>query len=150
MRDGERLAPALMRLGLPVLAEPGSQLRRAETGGAVEAYEALLRAGWSLQHGPDLVIRIGATPTSRALNAWLAAASAPTFLIDPEHAWRDGDPGGRNVVDCAPRPRLEGWPPVERAGWRDQWVGAGKRATAAIAATLVSTPLHEGHVVRAL
>src|SRR6266851_3833476 len=54
MRDGERLAPALMRLGLPVLAEPGSQLRRAETGGAVEAYEALLRAGWSLQHGPDL------------------------------------------------------------------------------------------------
>src|SRR6266851_1386945 len=86
MRDGERLAPALMRLGLPVLAEPGSQLRRAETGGAVEAYEALLRAGWSLQHGPDLVIRVGATPTSRALNAWLAAASAPTFLIDPEHA----------------------------------------------------------------
>jgi 2-succinyl-5-enolpyruvyl-6-hydroxy-3-cyclohexene-1-carboxylate synthase len=29
-------------------------------------------------------------------------------------------------------------------------VAAGKRATAAIAATLVSTPMHEGHVVRAL
>src|SRR5207245_11374866 len=69
MRDGEKVAPALTRLGLPVLAEPGSQLRRPETGGAVESYEALLRAGWSLEHGPDLVIRIGGTPTSRAMNA---------------------------------------------------------------------------------
>src|SRR3989475_12496809 len=81
MRGGGRVAPALTPLGLPVLAEPGSQLRRPETGGAVESYEALLRAGWSLEHGPDLVIRLGATPTSRALNSWLAAASPPTFLI---------------------------------------------------------------------
>src|SRR5258706_150092 len=92
MRDGERLAPALHRLGLPVLAEPTSQLRRPETGASIESDEALLRAGWSLQHGPDLVIRLGGMPTSRALNKWLAAASAPTFLIDPDHAWRDQDP----------------------------------------------------------
>src|SRR5258708_2987261 len=150
MRDGERLAPALMRLGLPVLAEPGSQLRRAETGGAVEAYEALLRAGWSLQHGPDLVIRVGATPTSRALNAWLAAASAPTFLIDPEHAWRDQDQIARHVVACDPQALLESLPPVNRTAWRDEWMSAGKKAGAAMSATLISTPIHEGHIVRAL
>jgi 2-succinyl-5-enolpyruvyl-6-hydroxy-3-cyclohexene-1-carboxylate synthase len=150
MRDGERLAPALHRLGLPVLAEPTSQLRRPETGASIESYEALLRAGWSLQHGPDLVIRLGGMPTSRALNKWLAAASAPTFLIDPDHAWRDQDHVATHIVDCDPQPLLEALPPLERVGWRDQWVAAGKRATAAIAATLVSTPLHEGHVVRAL
>jgi len=150
MRDGERLASALTRLGLPVLAEPGSQLRRGETGGAVESYEALLRAGWSLEHGPDLVIRIGGTPTSRAMNSWLAAASPPTFLIDPDHAWRDQDHLARHVVACDPQALLEALPPVSRASWRDEWLAAGKKAGAAISATLISTPLHEGHIVRAL
>jgi len=150
MRDGDRLAPALQRLGVPVLAEPTSQLRRAETGAVVESYEALLRAGWSLQHGPDLVIRIGALPTSRVLNRWLAAASAPTFLLDPDLSWRDEDHVASAVMACDPQPLLEALPPVDRSAWLKEWIGAGKRATAAIAATLVSTPLHEGHVVRAL
>ncbi len=150
LRDGESLAPALHRLGLPLLAEPTSQLRRAEAGAAIESYEALLRAGWSLQHGPDLVIRIGATPTSRVLNRWLTAAAAPTFLIDPDRAWRDEDHVATNVMVCDPQPLLEAVPPVDRMAWRDQWVTAGKRASAAIAASMVSTPLHEGHVVRAL
>src|SRR5438045_3460788 len=54
LRDGDRLAAATHRLGLPLLAEPTSQLRRAEAGPVVESYEALLRAGWSRQHRPDL------------------------------------------------------------------------------------------------
>ena len=150
MRDGDRLAPALSRLGLPVLAEPSSQLRRAETGAAVESYEALLRAGWSLQHGPDLVVSLGATPTSKVLSAWLAAASAPTFLIDPDRQWRDPDQVASHVMACDPQALLEALPPMDRNAWRDEWMSAGKRATAAIAATFVSTPLHEGHIVRAL
>lgn len=150
MRDGDRLAPALKRLGLPILAEPTSQLRRAEAGAAVESYEALLRAGWSLQHGPDLVIRIGGSSTSRVLNRWLAAAAAPMFLIDPDRAWRDEEQIATSVLACDPQPLLEALPPLDRSAWRDQWISAGKRATAAMAATLVSTPLHEGHVVRAL
>ena len=150
MRDGDRLAPALQRLGLPLIAEPTSQLRRGDAGAAVESYEALLRAGWSLQHGPDLVIRLGGTPTSRVLNRWLAAAAAPTFLIDPDRAWRDEDHVATNVMACDPQPLLEAMPPQDRPAWRDQWVSAGKRASAAIAATMVSTPVHEGHVVRAL
>ena len=150
MRDGDRLAPALARLGLPVLAEPSSQLRRAETGCAVESYEALLRAGWSLQHGPDLVVSLGGAPTSKVLGAWLAAASAPTFLIDPDRLWRDPDQVASHVMACDPQALLEALPAMDRNAWREEWMSAGKRATAAIAATFVSTPLHEGHIVRAL
>jgi len=150
MRDGERLAPALKRLGLPVIAEPTSQLRRMETGAAVESSEALLRAGWSLEHGPDLVVRMGATPTSRVLNRWLAAAAALTFVIDPDRAWRDEDHVATNVLACDAQPLLEALPTIDRSAWREEWLDAGKRASAAIAATLVSTPMHEGHVVKAL
>ena len=150
MRDGERLAGGLSRLGVPLLAEPSSQLRRAESGSAVESYEALLRAGWSLQHGPDLVIRLGGTPTSKVLNSWLAAASAPTFLIDPYRQWRDEDQVASNVLACDPQPLIESLPSVDVSGWREEWLSAGKKATAAIGATLVSTPMHEGHIVRAL
>jgi 2-succinyl-5-enolpyruvyl-6-hydroxy-3-cyclohexene-1-carboxylate synthase len=150
LRDGDRLAPALHRLGVPLLAEPTSQLRRPEAGAVVESYEALLRAGWSLQHGPDLVIRLGATPTSRVLNRWLAAAAAPTFLIDPDRVWRDEDYVATNVLACDPQPLLEALAPADRSAWREQWTSAGKKASAAIAATMVSTPIHEGHVVRAL
>src|SRR5437868_13459594 len=150
MRDGERLAPALHRLGLPLLAEPTSQLRRAEAGAAVESYVALLRAGWSLQHGPDLVIRLGGTPTSKVMNSWLAAASAPTFLVDPDRMWRDEDQVAGSVMVCDPQLLIEALPAADVASWRDEWVSAGKKATAAIAATLVSTPMHEGHIVRAL
>src|SRR3989475_9048623 len=98
MRDGERLGPALTRLGLPVLAEPGSQLRPTENSGAVEAYEALLRAGWALEHRPDLVIPVGATPTSRAINSWLAAASPPTVLLAPDHSRGGQGQGGRHIL----------------------------------------------------
>src|SRR5437763_2768203 len=150
MRDGARLAEGLNRLGIPLLAEPSSQLRRAESGAAVESYEALLRAGWSLQHGPDLVIRLGGSPTSRVLNAWLAAASAPTFVIDPASEWRDQDQVATNVLACDPQALIEALPPADRAAWREEWVNAGKKATTAIAASLVSTPVYEGHIVRAI
>jgi len=150
MRDGARLAPGLNRLGVPLLAEPSSQLRRQESGAAIESYEALLRAGWSLQHGPDLVIRLGGTPTSKVMNAWLAAAAAPTFLVDPDRMWRDEDQVASNVLVCDPQALIESLPPADVGAWRDEWVSAGRKATAAIAATLVSTPVYEGHIVRAL
>jgi 2-succinyl-5-enolpyruvyl-6-hydroxy-3-cyclohexene-1-carboxylate synthase len=150
MRDGARLAAGLNRLGVPLLAEPSSQLRRQESGAAIESYEALLRAGWSLQHGPDLVIRLGGTPTSKVMNAWLAAAAAPTFLIDPDRTWRDEDQVASNVLACEPQALIENLPPADVGAWRDEWVSAGKKATAAIAATLVSTQVYEGHIVRAL
>jgi len=150
MRDGARLAAGLSRLGVPLLAEPSSQLRRQESGAAIESYEALLRAGWSLQHGPDLVIRLGGTPTSKVMNAWLAAAAAPTFLVDPDRMWRDEDQVASSVLVCDPQALVESLPPADVGAWRDEWVSAGRKATAAIAATLVSTPVYEGHIVRAL
>lgn len=73
--------------GWPVLADPLSGHRRGPH--AVAAYDALLRVpGFAATHRPDLVVRVGAGPTSKALATWLDA-SVPQVLVDPDGAWPD-------------------------------------------------------------
>ena len=73
--------------GWPVLADPLSGHRRGPH--AVAAYDALLRVpGFAAAHRPELVVRVGAGPTSKALGTWLDA-SVPQVLVDPDGAWPD-------------------------------------------------------------
>ena len=141
--------------GAPVLAEPSSQLRREGGVGVVDAPDALLRARrWAADHRPDLVLRLGATPTSREINAFLAESGAPVLDVDPGGGWRDPDLLAEEFWRCAPGPLLAEvagrLPARDDGGWRDAWVAAGRRAADALTAALVEQPLHEGHVVRAL
>jgi 2-succinyl-5-enolpyruvyl-6-hydroxy-3-cyclohexene-1-carboxylate synthase len=158
LRSGGRLRLAidalLSRLDAPLLAEPGSQLRRRSAVGLVEAYEALLRdPEWAQGHVPDVVVRLGAPPTSKPLNQLLAQASPATVLVDPEGAWRDPEGLAVHVVRCDPEPLLHqvaGRLPRADEGWQQEWRDAGAIAAAAMERRLARTPLHEGHVVRAL
>jgi 2-succinyl-5-enolpyruvyl-6-hydroxy-3-cyclohexene-1-carboxylate synthase len=73
--------------GWPVLADPISGLRQGAL--AVSTYEALLRTpGFADRHRPDVVLRFGAPPTSKLLNAWLGA-DVQQVLVDPDDAWLD-------------------------------------------------------------
>jgi 2-succinyl-5-enolpyruvyl-6-hydroxy-3-cyclohexene-1-carboxylate synthase len=73
--------------GWPVLADPLSGHRRGPH--AVAAYDALLRVPvFAATHRPDLVVRVGAGPTSKALASWLDP-SVPQVLVDPDGAWPD-------------------------------------------------------------
>ena len=144
MRDGGRLRAAAVRAGLPVLAEPSSHLRSREL-----PYDAMLRAsGWAAAHRPDLVVRIGAPPTSKALNQWLAAARPRTFLVAP-HGWPDPDRLATDVLRCDPLPVVEALAGPSTV-WMEEWHDAATRAAQALNAALDAGPLHEGKVVRAL
>ena len=152
MRDGARLAgvvAALAAAGVPVLAEPTSQLRLP---GTVSAYEALLRdESWAAEHRPDLVLRVGATPTSRPLNLWLAAEPARTVLIDPDRSWSDPDVLAGEVLRCDPLPLLTAAAGVHRPpDWADEWAAADRSAAGALEEEVRAGPLHEGAVVRSL
>ncbi len=73
--------------GWPVLADPLSGARRGPA--AISTYDTLLRVeAFAADHRPDLVVRIGAGPTSKALTGWLDGA-VPQIVIDPEGGWPD-------------------------------------------------------------
>jgi 2-succinyl-5-enolpyruvyl-6-hydroxy-3-cyclohexene-1-carboxylate synthase len=73
--------------GWPVLADPLSGARRGPA--AISTYDSLLRVeAFAAEHRPDLVVRVGAGPTSKALTGWLDG-SIPQIVIDPEGGWPD-------------------------------------------------------------
>ncbi|MGH7904596.1 MAG: 2-succinyl-5-enolpyruvyl-6-hydroxy-3-cyclohexene-1-carboxylic-acid synthase [Candidatus Dormibacteraceae bacterium] len=157
MADGARLAEplaALARGGAPLLAEATSGCRVSGLPGVVGAYDALLRDwSWAAAHRPDLVLRVGGTPTSKALNAWLAASQPRTLLVDPDRAWADPDSLATEIVACDPEPLLAEAGALVRprsSAWAEAWARGSEVAAAALGGALDKTPLHEGHAVRAL
>jgi 2-succinyl-5-enolpyruvyl-6-hydroxy-3-cyclohexene-1-carboxylate synthase len=73
--------------GWPVLADPLSGARRGPA--AISTYDGLLRApGFAAGHRPELVVRVGGAPTSKALTGWLDE-SVPQVLVDPSGGWAD-------------------------------------------------------------
>ena len=89
---GAELAPEAVDLfaaasGWPVLADPLSGARRGPH--AVSAYDGLLRAPrFAAAHRPELAVRVGGGPTSKALAGWLDE-SVPQVLVDPAGGWLD-------------------------------------------------------------
>jgi len=159
LREGARLRrqvrDLLERLDAPLLAEPTSQLRVCEMPGLVEAYDALLRdSAWVSEHEPDLILRLGAPPTSRAVNQFVAGGDAAIVVLDA-YGWRDPDQLATEFVRSEPGSLLsaaashlpEGRVPM---AWQTSWCESGATAARALSAGLAGPPLHEGQVIRAL
>ncbi|MGH7912009.1 MAG: 2-succinyl-5-enolpyruvyl-6-hydroxy-3-cyclohexene-1-carboxylic-acid synthase, partial [Candidatus Dormibacteraceae bacterium] len=141
-------------VGAPALAEPSSGLRRAGGVHLVPPGDALLRAGFGARHRPDVVVRLGALPTSKALGALLAGSGAFQIVLDPGGGWRDPDLVAGEFWRTDLVATLEGLAercrqPCDRS-WTRAWITAGERATRTLDSALDASPLHEGHVVRAL
>jgi len=85
------IAALAVASGFPVLAEPTSQLRLDPDLGAdvIWAYDAIARVRpQGLE--PELVIRFGDMPTSKALRQWLGSLDqAAQLVVDPTGTWND-------------------------------------------------------------
>jgi len=158
MRDGARLREPLddllRRVDAPLLAEPTSHLRTSGGVGVVEPYDALLRdAAWANAHRPDLVLRLGAPPTSKALSQLVARSGGALVVVDAD-GWRDPEQAAQEFVRCDPAALLPAvaarLPAAGPMPWRREWAAAGTAASAALDRCLGRSPLHEGRVVRAL
>jgi 2-succinyl-5-enolpyruvyl-6-hydroxy-3-cyclohexene-1-carboxylate synthase len=151
-------------LGWPLLAEPTSQLRcgpHVEAAPVVATADLLLRDEcFASSHAPDFVLRLGDTPTSKALRLWLEARPpADLVIVDPDAAWNDPSHLASEVlrVDAAPlcgllAEHLAGRSDLPRhSTWLRDFLEADRRATQVIGRRLeTDETLLEARAVREL
>ncbi|MDG5820641.1 2-succinyl-5-enolpyruvyl-6-hydroxy-3-cyclohexene-1-carboxylic-acid synthase [Natronococcus sp. A-GB7] len=122
------------RVGAPVLADPLSGLRFGErvadgpVYGGYDAYADVLPE-------PDVVVRFGASPTSKPLRQALAAADADGYLLDPAGEWREATFTATDLLAATPesvlegvRERLEEFGEDVSVGADDEWLERFERA----------------------
>jgi 2-succinyl-5-enolpyruvyl-6-hydroxy-3-cyclohexene-1-carboxylate synthase len=136
-----RLAAAT---GWPLLAEPTSGVRCGphDRSHLIAHYDVLLRSKHFAQdHRADLVIRVGDTPTSKPLRAWLE--SARQIVIDPDAAWHEPTREAERIVATAPDSTCEmlaaaleeSLPPSP-----SEWVASWRLADALVPEALSAAP----------
>ncbi|MEA2058797.1 MAG: thiamine pyrophosphate-dependent enzyme, partial [Actinomycetota bacterium] len=123
-RPGFAVAAALLagEAGLPVLADIQCRFPSPAT---ISATTLLAEAGALERLRPDVVLRIGAIPTSKALWRWMESANVEQLFVD-DGSWRDpigsvskayrSDPA-TTLIDLAARvdPAPDGW----LTAWQD-------------------------------
>jgi 2-succinyl-5-enolpyruvyl-6-hydroxy-3-cyclohexene-1-carboxylate synthase len=102
----------------------------------------LLRAeDWAAAHVPELVLRVGDTPTSKPLRAWLAGAEQQV-VIDPHAAWHEPTRAAETIMHAASAGTLEmlaslleyDFPARRDRAWLEDW----RRADALVPDALAS------------
>jgi 2-succinyl-5-enolpyruvyl-6-hydroxy-3-cyclohexene-1-carboxylate synthase len=121
--------------GYPVLAEPTSQLRLGphDREHVVWTYDAIARSGPGAL-APDVVVRFGDMPTSKALRQWLGSLpELRQIIIDPAGGWNEPSRRAETVVR-APSPAVAsgladrlGGGGADDGGWTREWMDADRR-----------------------
>jgi 2-succinyl-5-enolpyruvyl-6-hydroxy-3-cyclohexene-1-carboxylate synthase len=87
--EPEALLDLAQASGFPVFADPlsghrfGSHVEGTTVCGGYDGYIS------AIETTPDVVVRFGASPTSKPLRNYLRAAGARQFLVDPAGGWRE-------------------------------------------------------------
>ncbi|KYH26831.1 2-succinyl-5-enolpyruvyl-6-hydroxy-3-cyclohexene-1-carboxylate synthase [Halalkalicoccus paucihalophilus] len=86
--DGKAIRALASATGFPILADPLSGVRFGPGEATVcGGYDSWLAAVDPLD--PDLVLRLGASPTSKTLREYLRDADARQVLVDPAGEWHE-------------------------------------------------------------
>ncbi len=92
------------KTGFPVLADPLSQLRSGVVDRPVEVidgYDSFLRSEQiAEQLAPELIIRFGAMPVSKALTLFIQQSTAGYIVVDSANGWREPTGTATEMIYC--------------------------------------------------
>jgi 2-succinyl-5-enolpyruvyl-6-hydroxy-3-cyclohexene-1-carboxylate synthase len=122
--------------GFPVLADPLSEVRFGPhvadapvVGGYDGFVDERVTETWP---DPDLVVRFGASPTSKPLRKYLARTDCRQFVVDPAGGWREAEFTATDLVVADPERTLSRL--ADAAGnavgdseWRERFEDAERR-----------------------
>lgn len=138
------VAEIARRLGWPVLADGLSPLRNHhdKVPNLVTTYDVVLRNAAAAERlKPEVVLGLGAWPTSKVLRAWLQASDARTWLVSARPDNRDALHGRTQQwsLDLAALAALlpEG---IDENGYQRMWSRYDQRARTALDARLGDAP----------
>ena len=139
-KDAMALHQLAQHLGWVVIADPASGCRIEGQGSSV-AFDALLRSEeFAARHQPEVILRIGGLLSSKALNTWVAQATALKIGLDPYGSVPDPD----RVLDQKIPADVETFCNQLRSvvhqgapsSWRESWIAADQLAVSAINSVL--------------
>jgi 2-succinyl-5-enolpyruvyl-6-hydroxy-3-cyclohexene-1-carboxylate synthase len=145
----EPLAHLARASGFPILAEPTSQLRCGphDRSNVISTYDLLLRnERFARSVAPDLVLRFGATPTSKPLRAWLVESGADQIVVDPYAGWNEPTQRAAALLRADPTELAAGWATrleKEERGAPQRWLDAERGGREAIESTLAGDEVSE-------
>jgi 2-succinyl-5-enolpyruvyl-6-hydroxy-3-cyclohexene-1-carboxylate synthase len=128
-------------IGAPILADPMSQVRWGshDRSAIIDRYDAVLRhEKTSSLLEPDLIIRIGGTPTSKALLQFLERQGSAPLIVIAESQWPDPSLLAEEMVRadpataCGQLAEIISRNPDRNTEWLDRWLDADRVARAAL------------------
>jgi 2-succinyl-5-enolpyruvyl-6-hydroxy-3-cyclohexene-1-carboxylate synthase len=137
----EPIARLAAATGYPILADPLSGLRCGPHDRALVLAHAdhIVRPGpWIEAHGPEVVIRFGAMPTSKPITQLIGTARPELFVVDGDGGWREAALVPATFVHadaaCAAAALADAVAPAARArgGWAKAWLDAEAAADRAL------------------
>ncbi|MBT5137456.1 MAG: 2-succinyl-5-enolpyruvyl-6-hydroxy-3-cyclohexene-1-carboxylic-acid synthase [Acidimicrobiaceae bacterium] len=141
----------------PVFAEPLTQLRRGHHYGeeyVMNAVDHLCKHSTVDSLRPDVVVRLGASPTTKPVRQWLERVQPEhVVLIDQEHRWHDAsftatEHHGVSPVTALGRARRLGNGVRNRSAWLDDWWSLDDKASTVVDRIIEEGPRLSARVTR--
>ncbi|MCA0171481.1 2-succinyl-5-enolpyruvyl-6-hydroxy-3-cyclohexene-1-carboxylic-acid synthase [Bacillus sp. RAR_GA_16] len=159
-QESEELAEPLFsfaeKLGYPVLADPLSKCRHTNSPNLIEGYDAFLRGDVDSLLYPEVVIRFGAMPVSKAFMLFMKKVACPVQIVVDERGWRDPTLSSTDMLTVSPVSFVNSLLPTvgrmdfNEMHWLDKWKAVNQTTLQLLHEDLDTEGLFEGHVFREL